>query len=206
MRIDPEQSTPRDVYRVMIRAIVPRPIAWVSTRSPEGVNNLAPFSFFTGVTSDPPSIVFAPGRRASDGERKDTLRNVEATGEFVVNVVPRPLAEAMNVTATDFAPEVDEFVEAGLTPVPGEKVSAPRVGESPVQLECRVLQVVPVGPEGPGGGALVVGRIVLIHVDDDVVVDGRIDARRLAPLARLGGMEYASLGEIFVMPRRKPPE
>ena len=205
MRIDPAQTSPRDVYRVMIRAIVPRPIAWVSTRSPDGVNNLAPFSFFTGVTSVPPSIVFAPGRRADDGARKDTLCNVEATGEFVVNVVPRRLAEAMNESAVDYPPEVDEFAAAGLTPVPGEVVTAPRVAESPVQMECRLMRVVPVGPRGPGGGALVVGEIVMIHVDDAVVRDGRVDAGLLDPLARLGGMEYASLGERFVMPRRRPP-
>ncbi len=204
MRINPANTAASDVYRVMIRTILPRPIAWVSTRSRDGVNNLAPFSFFTGVTSVPPTLCFAPGRRAGSGERKDTLRNVEETGEFVVNIVTEDLARAMNETATDFDPSVDEFEAAGVTPAASEIVAPPRVAESPVNFECRRLQVVPVGADGPGGGALVIGEIVLIHVDDRVLDGGKVNAGLLRPLARLGGMEYAGLGTRFVMPRKRP--
>jgi len=204
MRIDPASTPIRDIYRVMIRCIVPRPIAWVSTRSTEGQLNLAPFSFFTGVTSDPPSVLFCPGRKSAGGSKKDTLANVEATGEFVVNVVTEALAQRMNDTAADFPAEVDEFEVAGLTAASCEKVSVPRVGESPVSLECRRLDVFHVGPDGPGGGAIVVGEIVMIHIDDAVVADGKLDPGLLDPVARLGGMEYTKLGERFIMPRRKP--
>jgi flavin reductase (DIM6/NTAB) family NADH-FMN oxidoreductase RutF len=206
VRIDPATTPIRDIYRVMIRCIVPRPIAWVSTRSADGQHNLAPFSFFTGVTSDPPSVLFCPGRHGAGGSKKDTLSNVEATGEFVVNVVTEALAQRMNDTAIDFPPEVDEFEVAGLTAAPSQVVSAPRVAESPVSLECRRLDVFHVGPEGPGGGAIVVGEIVMIHIDDAVVADGKVDAGLLGPIARLGGMEYTKLGERFVMPRRKPED
>jgi len=205
MIIDPAQAQTSDVYGVMIRCIVPRPIAWVSTISPEGVANLAPFSFFTGVTSNPPTVCFAPGRRGGSGERKDTLRNVEDTGEFVVNMVSDDLAEKMNETAMDFPPEVDEFAEAGVTAVASAVVAAPRVAESPVSFECRRYDVVNVGPEGPGGGALVIGEIVMIHIDDRVLRDGKVDPELLRPLARLGGLEYAKLGERFAMKRRKYP-
>jgi len=206
MRIDPA-STPRsDIYRLMIRCIVPRPIAWVSTLSADGVHNLAPFSFFTGVTSNPPSVLFCPGLRTSDGSKKDTLANVEATGEFVVNVVTESLAQRMIDTATDFPPGVDEFEVAGLTPTPCDIVSAPRVAESPVSFECRRLDVFHVGPDDDTGGDIVVGEIVMIHVDDAVVADGKVDAGLLDPVARLGGMEYTKLGERFAMPRRKPDD
>jgi len=204
MRIDPESTASKDVYRVMIRTILPRPIAWISTRSRDGVNNLAPFSFFTGVTSVPPSLCFAPGRRPESGERKDTLRNVEDTGEFVVNVVTERLAREMNESATDFTPDVDEFEAAGVTPQASLRVVPPRVAESPVSFECRLLKVVPVGPDGPGGGALVIGEIVMIHVDDGILVAGKVDAGLLQPLSRLGGMEYAGLGERFTMRRKQP--
>lgn len=206
MRIDPSSTRARDMYRVMIRCIVPRPIAWVSTRSEEGVHNLAPYSFFTGVTSKPPSVLFCPGRRSAGGTKKDTLANVEATGEFVVNVVTGNLAERMIDTAADFAPDVDEFEMAGLTPVPCEIVAAPRVAESPVSFECRRLDVFHIGPDGAGGGAIVVGEIVMIHIDDRVLSGGKVDAGLLEPLARLGGLEYARLGERFELVRRAPED
>jgi len=203
MIIDPSKSKTSDIYRTMIRCILPRPIAWVSTISEDGVVNLAPFSFFTGVTSSPPSLCFCPGRRSDTGARKDTLANVEATGEFVVNMVPEALARHMNETATDFPPDVNEFEEAGVTPAPSRVVAPPRVSESPVNFECRRIDVVHVGPDGPGGGAIVIGEIVMIHVDESVLSDGKVSSELLNPVARLGGLEYATLGERFVMKRRK---
>lgn len=205
MIIDPADTPASDIYRVMIRCIVPRPIAWVSTVSPDGVANLAPFSFFTGVTTIPPTVCFAPGRRPGSGERKDTLHNVEKTGEFVVNMVSDELAERMNTTAIDFPPGVDEFSEAGVTPARSTIVEPPRVAESPVNFECRLYDIVHVGEDGPGGGALVIGEIVMIHVAERVLADGKVDPALLRPLGRLGGLEYTKLGERFVMKRTKYP-
>lgn len=203
MIVDPAQASASDIYRVMIRCIVPRPIAWVSTISPDGIANLAPFSFFTGVTTRPPTICFAPGRRPQSGERKDTLRNVEETGEFVVNMVSDDLADRMNTTSVDYPPEVDEFSEAGVTPLASQIVRPPRVAESPVSFECRRYDIIHVGEDGPGGGALVIGEIVMIHIDDRVLNDGKVDPALLRPLGRLGGREYTKLGERFIMERRK---
>ncbi|HWI51187.1 MAG TPA: flavin reductase family protein, partial [Symbiobacteriaceae bacterium] len=156
MLLDPASLPWRDAYKLMIGSILPRPIAWVSTVSKEGVFNLAPFSFFTVVAAEPMTICFSPMRH-SNGGKKDTLINIEETGEFVVNIVSEPLAEAMNQTSAALAPEVDEFQVAGLTPVPSESVRVPRVGESLVAYECRLLQVVEVGEAQAGAGALVLG-------------------------------------------------
>lgn len=203
MLIDPVATSSADIYRVMIRAIVPRPIAWVSTISEDGLANVAPFSFFTAITTNPPTLCFAPGRRTNGGGKKDTLRNIEATGEFVVNVVTEALAEKMNRTATDFPSGVSEFDEVGLTATPSQLLGAPRVAESPVSFECRRYDVVHIGPSGVGGGALVIGEIVMIHVDESIVSDGKIDPERLAAVGRLGGMEYTRTRDRFTMVREK---
>ena len=203
MIIDPANTPASDVYRAMIRSVVPRPIAWVSSVSADGTHNLAPFSFFMAISADPPTLAFAPGRRSRDGGKKDTLRNIEETGEFVVNVVGEDLAEEMNETATDYPDEVSEFVEAGLTPVPGDVVRAPRVAESPVNFECRKYDIIPVGPDGTGGAALVIGEVVRIHIDERVLREGKIDPELLRPIGRLGGMEYTRTRDRFVMVRKK---
>ena len=194
MIIDPEETSIRDVYKLMIGSILPRPIAFVSTTSSEGILNLAPFSFFTGITSQPPTVCFSPGRRPTDGAKKDTLNNIQTTGEFVINVVTEAIAEQMNEAATDFPPEIDEFEQTGLTPVPSKVVTPPRVKESPINLECKLHQVIEIGPKGPGGGALVIGEIVMFHVADELVRDGRIDTSALKPIGRLAGQEYTTLG------------
>ncbi|HYG57519.1 MAG TPA: flavin reductase family protein, partial [Symbiobacteriaceae bacterium] len=174
MIFDPGAMAWRDAYKLMIGSIVPRPIAWVSTVSQKGVNNLAPYSFFTVVAAEPMTICFSPMRRGADGSKKDTLVNIEATGEFVVNIVSEPLAERMNMTSTEFPPEVDEFGEAGLTPVASVTVAAPRVGEALVAYECKLLQVVHVGEARPGAGALVLGTVQRIYVADEALEQGRI--------------------------------
>ena len=149
MQIDP-QTFEHNFYRVLTGVVVPRPIAFVSTLSADGVPNLAPYSFFNAVCPDPPTIVFSSSRRAGS-KAKDTLTNVEATGSFVVNVVVDEIAEAMNRTAAEFPVEVNEFEIAGLTEAPSVKVKAPRVAESPVNMECRLRQVVDLGRrEGEG--------------------------------------------------------
>ncbi len=206
MIIDPSQQTYKENYRLMIGSIVPRPIAFVSSLSADGVRNLAPFSFFTGISTQPPTICFTSSRRASDGCRKDTLNNIEATGEFVVNMVSEDIVVPMNECATDFSPDVDEFEVAGLTPVASERVRPPRVGESPISFECKLYQTLSIGPEGAGGGTLIIGEIVLFHVRDDLFDERRrILMERFRPVGRLGGPEYTKIGERFKLERKKPP-
>lgn len=203
MIIDPKEQDLRANYKLMIGSILPRPIAFVSTVDADGVTNLAPFSFFTGIGSLPPMICFAPLRRFSDGQEKDTLRNIRATGEFVVNVVNEDIVERANDTAVEFAPEVSEFAEVGFTPAPCEAVVPPRVLESPINMECRLHQIVDVGPAAPGGGALVIGEVLRFHVADELLEDGRIDTGALAPVGRLAGAEYATLGRRFSLERKR---
>jgi flavin reductase (DIM6/NTAB) family NADH-FMN oxidoreductase RutF len=199
MQYDPTTMSAKDVYQLMIRIIVPRPIAWISTISEKGEPNVAPFSFFAGITADPPTVCFAPARRPG-GEKKDTLTNVESTREFVVNVVTEDWSVAMNETATDFPAGVNEFDRAGITPVPGTVVAPPRIGESPAQMECRLLNLVPIGEKG---GILVIGEVVLIHIDDRVVAGGRVDAGLLRVVGRMGGQEYTRTNDRFVLERKK---
>lgn len=203
MILDPAQMTRAEFYPWMIRCIVPRPIAWVSSLSRDGVTNLAPFSFFTAISTEPATLCFAPGWNSVTHTKKDTLLNIEETGEFVVNMVPEHLAQQMNDTATDFPRGMSEFTEAGLTPAPAERVKAPRVAESPIHFECERYQIVHVGPDGPGGGWLVIGKILLLHVDDAILANGKVDYERFHPVGRLGGMEYARIRDRFVMLRKK---
>ena len=199
MQYDPVEMSATDVYKLMIRIIVPRPIAWISSVSADGVRNVAPFSFFAGITADPPAVCFAPARKPG-GVKKDTLSNVEATGEFVVNVVTEDCAEAMNDTATDYPSEVDEFERAGLTAVASEIVVPPRVGESPIQMECKLQTTVEVGNKG---AVLVIGEVVMFHIDERVVADGEVDARLLKAVGRMGGQEYTRTDDWFVLERKK---
>jgi flavin reductase (DIM6/NTAB) family NADH-FMN oxidoreductase RutF len=203
MIIDPATTPRSELYPWIIRCVAPRPIAWVSTISREGVTNLAPFSFFTAISSVPPTLCFVPGRREDTGGKKDTLINIEATGDFVINVVTEDLAVAMNETATDFPHGTSEFDAAGLTPVPSERVKAPRLKESPVNFECERYEIIHIGPEGAGGGSLVIGRVVLLHVDDSILTNGKVDYERYHPVGRLGGMDYTKTRDRFVMVRKK---
>jgi flavin reductase (DIM6/NTAB) family NADH-FMN oxidoreductase RutF len=202
MTIDPVSTSPSDIYRLMIGAIVPRPIAFVSTRSPEGILNLAPFSFFTAVSANPPVICFAPMLRSADGSRKDTLLNIELTREFVVNVVSEDFIQQVNICSTEFPPEVDEFEASGLTPIPSDVVAVPRVKESRINMECKLLQVVHVSSK-PLGGSLVLGEVVRFHVDDAVLVNSRIDPDRLRPVGRMGGPTYTRTSDRFNIERPK---
>src|SRR5690606_5308984 len=188
----------RTAYRLLTGLVAPRPIAWVSTLSPAGVPNLAPFSFFTLLTGRPPTVMFAAGDRPG-GEAKDTLANALATGEFVVNLADRQLAEAVNATSAMVAPDVDEFALAGLATAPSVEVAPPRVAAAPAALEARVSQVVPV--EG-SPATMVLGHVLRVHVRTDLLAaDGLVDAERFGPVARLGRDEYAALGEVFRLRR-----
>jgi flavin reductase (DIM6/NTAB) family NADH-FMN oxidoreductase RutF len=200
MNFDPSTQPASDVYRLMINLITPRPIAWISTISPAGVANLAPFSFFNGVGAQPPTVLFS-GVNHRDGRKKDTVVNVEATGEFVVNVASFDLRGPMNDSAADLPYEVSELERAGLTAVPGEKVRPPRVAEARAHLECVLHQIVPVG-DGPLAANLVIGRVVLIHVADSALdASGRVDARALDTIGRMGGDAYVRTTDLFALPR-----
>ncbi|HET7010719.1 MAG TPA: flavin reductase family protein [Anaerolineales bacterium] len=191
------------VYKLLIGAVVPRPIGWISTLDEGGRRNLAPFSFFNAVSAKPPHVVFSPMIRETDAGVKDTLANLRATGEFVVNIVTEALAQAMNITSTEFPADVDEFEAAGLTAAPSRIVRPPRVAESPVHFECRVAHLLELG-DGPGGSTLVVGRVVHVHVDPSVLLDGdKIDLDRLRPIGRLSGAAYCRVTDRFEM--KRPP-
>jgi len=202
MIIDPKKQTFKDNYKLMIGSILPRPIAFVSTISPGGVYNLAPFSFFTGITSDPPTICFSPTRRGTDGMPKDTLNNIKANEEFVINIVNEDIAAQMNACATEFPPETDEFEITGLTPVPAQIVKPPLVKEAPISFECKRLQILEIGKAQAGGGFLVIGEIVMFHVANELLNNGRIDTGLLKPIGRLAGAEYTKLGERFTLQRK----
>ncbi len=197
---DPAMLTPPELYKLLAGSVLPRPIAFVSTVSADGVPNLAPFSFFTIASSDPPVLVVQNSVRGNR-TRKDTIGNVEATGEFVVNIVSEDFVGAMNQTAGEYPPDVDEFVVSGLTPVASELVKPPRVGEARVQMECRLLQIVTVSDK-PMGGSLMLGQVVRFHLHDDVVDAGlHIDLDVLRPVGRLSGTGYCRVTDRFDLKR-----
>lgn len=198
MQIDLSTLTPGRAYRFMISAVVPRPIAFVSTLSKDGVRNLAPFSYFMGVGPSPPTVAISIIRRRHSF--KDTARNILETGEFVINSAVEEIAAQLNQTSGDYAPGIDEFELTGLTPAPSVRVKPPRVAECPVQLECRVHKSIEIG-EAPLLSSLIVGEVLLAHVRDDLWDEAMIQADKLKPIARLGATYYTKLGEIFDMAR-----
>jgi flavin reductase (DIM6/NTAB) family NADH-FMN oxidoreductase RutF len=208
MIVSPSDLAHKDLYGLLLNSVAPRPIAWVSTVSPSGRNNLAPFSFFNAVCVDPPLLAFAPGLRrpkqveASQGEAKDTLRNVRETREFVVNIVTYELAEAMNLTSGEYDASVNEFELAKLTPQASSIVRPPRVAESPVSFECKLHQILGFSP-APTSGSLVIGQIVSIHIDDSHLKDGRLDRNSLDLIGRMGGLQYTRTTQRFEMVRPK---
>ncbi len=199
MIIDPSTLGPRERYRLLISTVAPRPVAWVSTRGADGSLHLAPFSFFRAVSGTLPLVVISVGQRA--GASKDTLRNIEETGEFAINLVTEELAERMNLTSGDWPPTTSEFALTGLTPASCEVVAAPRVAESPVSLEAELAQLVPL-PDSTY--TLVIGQIVRWHVAEGYLApDGLVDIARVRPIARLARDEYVKFGEVFEMKRPK---
>lgn len=202
MIIDPGAAAPQDIYKLLIGSVVPRPIAFVSTRGPNGKNNLAPFSFFTVASANPPVVCFAPLVRASGASTKDTLRNAREAGEFVVNIVSEQFAEQMNLCSGDYPPDIDEFEVSGLTPLASDLVAAPRVAESLVNMECKLLKIVEVSVK-PLGGSLVLGEVIRFHVADAIVDNFRIDADKLAGIGRMGGTTYSRTRDRFELERPK---
>jgi flavin reductase (DIM6/NTAB) family NADH-FMN oxidoreductase RutF len=201
MQFDPSQIDPQLAYKLMASLVVPRPIGWTSSVDAAGKPNLAPFSFFMMITSSPPHIAISVGAR--DGAEKDTLRNIRATGEFVINVVSAEIGPRMAITAAEWPAAVDEFAAAELTAAPSVVVRAPRVAEAPAHLECVARQILPVGGS-PYGAHLIIAEVVRIHVRDELLSDNhRIDLAALQAVGRLTGDWYCSTAEQYQLPR--PP-
>jgi flavin reductase (DIM6/NTAB) family NADH-FMN oxidoreductase RutF len=200
MLIDVAHANVLDVYYTLVGVVTPRPIAWVTSVDPEGRVNLAPFSFFNAFGANPPVVVFSPTLRR-DSTKKDTLRNVEATGEFVLNAAVEALAGQVNLSSKELPPVQSEVELTGLTLRPSFKVKPPCLVEAPVNLECKVLQIIPIG-QGPIAANLVIGEVVVFHVDDGLLdAQGRVDPRKLRTIARLGGDYYCRTTDLFEMKR-----
>ncbi|AQH02548.1 hypothetical protein A9R05_26790 [Burkholderia sp. KK1] len=189
---------PIERYKLLSSTVTPRPIAWVSTIDANGKPNAAPFSFFNVFAEDPPTLGFAINHR-SDSDRKDTGENVRLQKEFVVNLVSADCVEQMNITAIEFGPAVDEFAEAGLTPAPSMLIRTPRIAESRVSFECRLMQIIALGTRR----SLVLGEVLAMHVPDEAVLDAQrcwIDTQRLQLVGRMHGHHYLRMADVFEMP------
>lgn len=200
MEFDPQLIDQKATYKLLTGAVIPRPIGWISSISKDGVPNLAPFSFFNAVGEDPPHVMFSTVR--PNNTNKDTLNNVLETGQFVVNMVVEDIVEKMNTTSQAVGPEVNEFELAGLTPAPSLKVKAPRVLESPINMECELVHHYTLEDNKQGGATIIIGRVVMFHIDKSVLLDDfKINMETYKPVARLAGSNYSKLGEIFSIKR-----
>jgi flavin reductase (DIM6/NTAB) family NADH-FMN oxidoreductase RutF len=198
--VDPGSTDNASVYKLLIGSVVPRPIAFVSTISTEGAFNAAPFSFFTVASSNPPVVVFTVGNRKTPDPRKDTLRNITTARDFVVNIVSEEFGPKMNLCAGDYPPEVDEFEVSGLTPVPSDLVKAPRVAESHINMECRLLYTISMS-NLINGGNLVLGEVIRFHIDEAYFNNFRIDQDKLRAIGRMAGNSYTRTQDRFDMIR-----
>lgn len=190
-----DHGLPHDPFK---SCIVPRPIGWISTVSGAGIRNLAPYSFFNAVAWAPPMVMFASPHRGADGTSKDTIANVEETGVFVVNLATEPLLDAVNRSSLSVPPDVDEFTLTGLEAAECQLVAAPRVARAPINMECRLVEIVRLPSRDPARpNALVIGEVVGVHIADDALSNGRVDIARLKPLARLGYRDWAVVDQVF---------
>ncbi|WNR47159.1 flavin reductase family protein [Paenibacillus roseipurpureus] len=198
--IDPSTQSERDNYKLLIGSIIPRPIAFVTTLSKEGVLNAAPFSYFTIVTANPPMVAVSVQRKG--GVRKDTSRNAVDSGEFVVHISDESYIDAINQTAAALPPDESEVALAGLTPAPSSRLAVPGIAEASIRMECVLEQAIPLGGTADAPAAdLLIGRVVYMHIDDAIYEDGHIDPQKLMPVSRLAGSSYAKLGEMFAIDR-----
>ena len=199
MLFDFREIPGKECYKLLVSTVTPRPIAWVVSQDAQGVLNAAPFSFFNVFSGDPAVVAIGIGNR-KPGQAKDSRANIRETGEFVVNLVAEWNAEAMNITGIEFDPSIDELAQAGLTPAPSTRVKPPRIAESPVAMECELMQIIEVGE-----GGLVLGRVLAMHVQDEFVLDAEkyyIDTPNLRLLGRMHGRGwYARTSDLFDMPR-----
>lgn len=197
MDFSTEDLNPRETYKLLSGSVIPRPIAFVSTRNINGIYNLAPFSFFNAVSSQPPIVMFSVNNHVL-GYKKDTQANIEATNEFVVNIVSEDIAESMNNASAEFLPEVSEFQEVGLTPVPAKRVNCMAVSESPIHLECTLYQTMEIGKN-----VLIFGKVVHFHIADHVYIEPhKINVEALRPIARIAGNGYTVVRDQFTLEKQ----
>lgn len=205
MEIKPETLEWKDAYKLLVGSVLPRPIAFVTSISEDGVVNAAPFSFFTVISADPMLVCFSPMRRGTDGAKKDTLTNIEATKEFVINIVSEEMAVQMNDCAIEYPPDVDELDASGLTKEESVSVRPPRVKESMVHLECELHQSLDFG-DHPGAGSLVIGKVKHVQVNDELYDQGRILTEKLNPIGRMAGQTYTKpMADTFELVRKTNP-
>ena len=200
MQFDPQELEQTAIYKLLTGIIIPRPIGWISTISEDGINNLAPFSYFNAVGDDPPHVMFSTVH--SNNSNKDTLNNVLATKQFVVNMVTEDLVAQMNKTSQPISANESEFELAGLTPIASSLVLPPRVKESKITMECEMVHHYKLENSKTGGATIVIGKIVLFHIDESVLLDNYIiNLDTYQPIARLAGSNYSKIGEIFSLKR-----
>lgn len=200
MQILVENTESSTLYKLLTGLVIPRPIGWISTKDENGINNLAPFSFFNVVGEDPPHIMFSTVRTGN--KNKDTLNNVLATKEFVVNLVTEDLVEQMNLTSNNVASDIDEFELANLTPIPSQTIKPMRVGEAKAHFECEMVHHYFLEDHSNGGACVVIGKVKMIHINEEILLDNfKINLETYKPVARLAGSNYSKLGEIFTIKR-----
>jgi flavin reductase (DIM6/NTAB) family NADH-FMN oxidoreductase RutF len=200
MQFDVQNTESSALYKLLTGTIIPRPIGWISTIDENGINNLAPFSYFNMVSSDPPCLMFST--RRDDNKNKDTLNNVLQNNQFVVNLVTIDLVEQMNATSASVAASIDEFELANITPIDSVFVKPKRVKESLVHFECEKIHHYFMDNETGGGACIIIGKIITMHIDDSILMENhKIDLEKYKPVARLAGSNYSKLGEIFSIKR-----
>jgi flavin reductase (DIM6/NTAB) family NADH-FMN oxidoreductase RutF len=200
MQFITDETDPSVLYKLLTGTIIPRPIGWISTIDKDGINNLAPFSYFNMVSSDPPCVMFST--RRDNNQFKDTLNNVLQNGQFVVNLVTMDVVEQMNATSASVASNVDEFELTNLTPIDSIYIKPKRVKESPIHLECEMIHHYFMDNNEGGGACIVIGKIKNIHIDDAILMENnRINLDIYKPVARLAGSNYSTLGELFSIKR-----
>ena len=197
--VDPSKISQQDMYKLLIGAVVPRPIAFVSTVNNKGEGNLAPFSFFNAVCSNPPCLMIAVSRKPG-GEKKDTQRNIEETGQYVINTVNEWIAEPAVHCAAIYPYGVNEMEKVGLTPINSIRVKPPRVKESAIQFECELYKIVDIGDGSPGSTSVIFGRVLLVHIDKKAYQKGRVLFHEIKNIGRLGGFGYGRITETFEIP------
>jgi flavin reductase (DIM6/NTAB) family NADH-FMN oxidoreductase RutF len=203
MKIEPVKLRGRNAHELLVGMVVPRPIAFVSTIGADGIFNVAPFSFFVGLYNKPMIVAFTISKKR-DGQKKDTLVNIEFSAEFVINVVTESLAETMNQSSKSYPSDVDEFKEVGLTPMKADMVKPPMVAESPINMECRLVQILEFG-EAPRENSFVIGEVVQVHIKDEFHINDEIQYPNLKAIGRLGGQLYCRTTDIFEMKRPDEP-
>ncbi len=200
MEFNPDTLEASAIYKLLTGSIIPRPIGWISTIDENGINNLAPFSYFNAVGDDPPHVMFSTV--CGNNTNKDTLNNVLANKQFVVNMVTEALVEQMNATSQAVPSNVDEFELVGLTPIASTKIKPMRVKESPITFECEMVHHYFLENHKQGGACIVIGRIVMMHIDESVLlVNYKINMETYKPVARLAGSNYSKIGEKFSIKR-----